>query len=371
MVPKSAADYTYAVHVLVAGWIGAGNLGDELVFSALRRKLEARDALVTPVSVDIDHTRASHRLEAVRSNPIHLWHALPEADAVVFGGGGLLQDLTSAFNLPYHLARTWLARARSVPVAGVGLGVDGLRRPISRSLVRSSLRRFAAVSVRDAVSAAELAAIGVPAAVVAADLALSLPLPDAAPVDEITVALRPFVPRDAVLPVAVRRSPVVPEWFLAATAGALDDLARRTGLGVRFVALDANRDDTIHRLVADRMQTAATCIAPGLDNVVAEIAAARLVVAMRYHAAIAATLAGRPVLCLGYAPKVDALAAELGDGGALVSLDEPSICSLAAPGAALVGRDEVVLAARDDLRRREQANDLVLDRLADAVSRTR
>ena len=49
--------------------------------------------------------------------------------------------------------------------------------------------------------------------------------------------------------------------------------------------------------------------------------AADLVIAMRYHAVIAASLVGRPTIALAYEPKVASLAAELGIP--IVAVDEP------------------------------------------------
>lgn len=346
------------MRIVVAGWVGGGNLGDELVFAGLRHRLEAIGAQVTALSADPERTRRTHGVEAIGTGPKAVWDALGHADAMVFGGGGLLQDLTSAFNLPYHLARPAAAALRRLPVAGVGLGAEGLTRPASGWMVRQALHRFVAVTVRDEESASTLRALGVPQPLVSADLALSLPLPQDRPGDEVVVALRPFLPGRAFLPVqARRRRPPAPGWFLDAIAGQLDRLAGQTGLGVRFVAFERRSDDAVHRLVAERMRTPAVFAVPGLDQVIGQVATGRVVVAMRYHAAIAATLAGRPVVSLGYAPKVAALARTLGGGASLLTLDPSSIAALEASATAVMGRDQDVLAARERLRDRERRND--------------
>src|SRR5688572_2849834 len=126
------------MRVLVAAWVGSTNLGDELIFAALVRKLRARGVDVTAVSVDPAATTAAHGVAAVAHSDLNgLWRALSECDAVVFGGGGLLQDETSPFNLPYHLSRLWLARLRSRRAVAVGVGAGRLDTAVGRRLVRS------------------------------------------------------------------------------------------------------------------------------------------------------------------------------------------------------------------------------------------
>ena len=172
------------MRVLVASWLGSTNLGDELLFRALVTKLHARGATVAGVSTDPEATRAAHGVPAIdHRDPHALMRAAGQADAVVFGGGGLLQDTTSAFNLPYHLSRVTAARLKGTPTAGVGLGVGPISTGLGRRLVRATMSPDMPIAVRDEPSARRLAELGRDGAVVAADLALSLPVPDVAPTE--------------------------------------------------------------------------------------------------------------------------------------------------------------------------------------------
>ena len=347
--------------MLVAAWVGSTNLGDELVFAGLSRRLAARGARVTAISVDPASTSAVHGVSAVSaSDPRSLWAAAGRADAVVFGGGGLLQDETSPFNLPYHLGRTLLAALRRTPWAGVGLGAGRLDTALGRGLVRTALRRAVAVSVRDRESAELLQGLGLAAPVVAADLALSLPPPEVEARDRLVVCLRPWAGRRGRLPAAARaRVAGTPEHLLQATARALDECASTTGLAVHLVALQPDRDGPLHEAIAARMAAPATTATPGVHNVVAEVATGRAVVAMRYHGGIAAALGGRPSVLVGYSPKVDALARDLEVPLLRWSADGPS--GLASAVHSALGTDVRPAVAR--LRERERGNDEVLDRL--------
>lgn len=320
------------MRILVSGWSGSTNLGDELVLAGLLRLLDGHDVAV--VSIDPEATWARFGLRSVAPRHLdRLARAVREADLVVLGGGGLLQDETSPFNLPYHLARPAMAWAAGTPVVGVGLGAGPLDRPGSRAMV-AQLTRAVAVSVRDEPSRQLLAACGVPART-GADLALALDPPAGTPEDVITVGLRPWGGGGGWLPVGARRHRLDPH-LLDAVAAGLDELSRDTGWPVRFIALQADRDDEVHAAVASRMRTPTERRRPGVHDVIDEVAAGRLVVAMRYHAGIAAVLGERPAVLLGYSPKVERLAAEIGPGAALLPVERSALGDLARVAAAVL-----------------------------------
>jgi colanic acid/amylovoran biosynthesis protein len=280
-----------------------------------------------------------------------------------------VQDRTSPFNLPLHLSRTWVARAGRTPFAGIGLGAGPLTTRPGRQLARRSLARATGVSCRDSGSADLLASLGLARPVVAADPALTLPRPTVEPRDRIVVSLRPWTGQRSLVPVAQRRQrdDPVPTWFLDGAARALDEAAGRTGLAVHFVAFQADRDDVVHRLVAQRMRTAATTAVPDVRTVLDEVAAARVVVGMRYHAGIAATLAGIPSVLVAYAPKVPSLAAELGRGAVGLGWSADGLSRIPDAVASLLDRGDDVAAARSALLTRELRNDVVLDHLLEVA----
>jgi polysaccharide pyruvyl transferase CsaB len=354
----------------VAAWVGSTNLGDELVFAALTAKLARRGLTPVAVSVDPAGTRRDHGVEAVASGrPGAVARVVGTADGVVLGGGGLLQDETSPFNLPLHLSRPVLALRRRTPFAGIGLGAGRLTTRAGRAQVRAVLARAVAVSCRDEHSADLLAGLGLRRPLVAADLALALPRPRVEVQDRIVASLRPWSGRRSLLPVSVRHrtaAPSAPEWFLTGMAAALDEAARRTGLEVHLVAFQCDRDDEVHRLVADRMSTPVTTAVPDVHTVVEEVARGRVVVGMRYHAGVAATLAGRPSVLVGYSTKVLALAHDLGRGATARTWDPGSLVEVGADVEEVLGRDDDVEEALARLRTREAANDGALDRLLEA-----
>lgn len=351
----------------VAAWIGSANLGDELVFAGLARQLAARSVQVEALSVDPAATAADHLVTAIRRRA--LLQPRRERGVTVVGGGGLLQDETSTLNLDLHLAPMALARLRREPIAGVGLGAGPLVTRSGRLRVRRALAGVP-LTVRDAASADLLAEIGLPRPVVAADLALSLPPPTAAPADRIVVCLRPWSGQRHRVPARLRRHRP-DDRFAAGAARSLDALTGATGLPVHLVAFDAPKDGPLHEAVAGRMRHTPTLASPTRREVLEEVAASRLVVSMRYHGGMAAVLAGRPAVLIGYSPKVDALADEIGPGAVARRWSADGLGDLTQAAATVADRGDAVLAARDLLVERERANGLLLDQLLERAETTR
>ncbi|QGG95852.1 polysaccharide pyruvyl transferase family protein [Actinomarinicola tropica] len=352
--------------LVVAGWTGSTNLGDELLLDALRRLLEPVGAELLPISVDAPETRRDHGLEAVpERRPDRLLRALRDADGLIFGPGGLLQDDSSPLNPGRHLARVLAARALSVPVRGLGLGVGPLDGAVNQRLARRVLAGVPLV-VRDAHSADVVAALGLPRPEVTADLVFGLPDPSAAPADRIVVCLRPPTARRfGPEPAAARRERVIGAArrhavpALAALSGALD-------LPVHLVAFEAGRDDLVGESVADALAAhgvEVTTATPDRHTVIDEVAASRLVVSMRYHGGIAALLAGRPTVLVGHVDKVRTLVADAGvPGVAGISNDDDGWRGLAEVAERAIVASSTVIEARDLLRTRARRHDALVER---------
>jgi len=355
---------TVADRVTVAGWVGSTNLGDELLFRVLRGLLADRGVTVGAPSVDPVSTTTVHDVEAFgHFGPSALRRSLVTSDAFVFGPGGLLQDETSIWNLPYHLRRLRSVRRVGIPWAGIGLGADGLITERGRSRVRQALVGHTAIAVRDEPSAEALRALGVDRVVRSADLAFLAEPPTISKDGALGVCLR--APQSGRLrPGVLDTGRTWSEDRAAALAAALDDTCRDTGLTTRFVALDAPTDSVLHRQVADRMATPAEVVEPDLDGVVGALARVDAVATMRYHGAVLAALSGAAVVALPYSPKLRSLANDLGPGATVHEGEAGGL--VAAVSSVLTGRSHLADAVYY-LRTLAGRNIDVLDSLLEAA----
>ena len=80
---------------VIGAWVGSSNLGDELIFSILLRLLKERGMKTVVPSVNPAKTKSSFDTDSFNHlNFIELKKQMINSDALIFGGGGLLQDET-------------------------------------------------------------------------------------------------------------------------------------------------------------------------------------------------------------------------------------------------------------------------------------
>lgn len=353
----------------VAGWIGTTNVGDELIFQALQQKLGAAGVteIICP-SPNPKRTMVEHGVLAVKhTNILQNVRVIRKADALILGGGGLIQDETSPFNLPYHLSRPYLARLLDKPYAAIGISAGHVQRPLSTEMIRRAFTAARSVVVRDDDSARRLQQIGVKGVKTGCDLVFSLEPPeyDYKP-DEIVVCLRPILRGAGFRPVSLRGEPIY-EDVVTAFARALDATARRFLLPIRFVAFEGDRDHELHQRVAARMRTSSVRVVASVSNVFDQVARGRVVVSMRFHGGVVASRMGRPVVLIDYSPKVAALGRELGDGAVTLRNDPDDFQRIPDAIETVMDREQELRQAVAAIRARDVVNDAAIRELIGSV----
>lgn len=297
--------------VLISGYYGFGNAGDEAILAAL---VEGLTGLVPEVRISVIsgspvETAALHGVEAIgRMDVARIARAVATSDMVVSGGGSLLQDVTSQRNIPYYLGIIALARVLRRPVMLYAQGVGPVTRRPGRWLIPRVLNGVRQITVRDAESLALLRELGVvrPPAEVTADASLALE-PDPG-----------FDARAALLAEGIdpERRPIIGlalrSWHegadVAVLAEAADALAAETAAQVVFIPMQLPDDVAVSRAVLARMTRPGGAVLARRHHpreMLALINALDLVVGMRLHALIFAAAVGVPMLGLSYDPKID------------------------------------------------------------------
>ncbi len=309
---------------LISGYYGFNNAGDEAVLAAvlegLQRRFPGSEAQVLSGAPEV--TRRLHGVEArPRWSARAIWRALGEADLLLQGGGGLLQDATSRASSVYYLGILRLSRLRRVPAVILAQGVGPLRTPALRRLTRREFSHAAAVTVRDQRSVDELAAMGLrqPAPVLTADPALLLqPRPAEAQQRLQELGLAPEAPRLVLAPRAwpgarSELRALRAEAAFSAWRGLAEEAGPRLGLEVLVLPFQEPDDLALAAAVADGLPHAHLLSGVGHPGeLVAHVAGARLVVAMRLHGLIFAAAQAVPAVGVSYDPKVAAFGERAG-----------------------------------------------------------
>lgn len=323
--------------VVVCGYYGFGNAGDELILAAMLRELRTQrpGLVVTVISGDPESTRASHGVDAVH------WQDVPaiggrvrHADLVVVGGGGLFQEYSGidpdSLFTDRHYAITFYAESAILgalcgrPVMLYAVGVGPLFSEHGRRVVRAACDAAQVITLRDEESARVVASLGVdPERLrVTADPVFALPAGGDArrPAD----AARAIPPGEGPLVgVALRHWDVgvAPYFWEREVAAGLDAFLESHEARLLFVPFQhlarANENDVA---VAERVRSRLrkperASVFPGGGDpsaLGAVLGCCDLVLGMRLHAMILAATAGVPAVALSYDPKVGLAMRQLG-----------------------------------------------------------
>lgn len=164
--------------VVISGWYGHGNVGDEAILAAMIQRFQAEFSPcdIQVLSFNPRHTNAMHGVSAVWQVPTgllswgkrlldgRLWHTLESiaaCDVFVMGGGGFLSDWQP--EVPWSwLKQLLIAKLFRKKTMMYGIGAGPFTRWHGRLITRLMLNAFAdRITVRDQKSFDHLLSIGV------------------------------------------------------------------------------------------------------------------------------------------------------------------------------------------------------------------
>lgn len=291
---------------MICGYYGEHNLGDDALLEVVLAELPQG---CVPLVTAHDQAWVQERFGVATCNRRRLAEVmgqLASCDALVLGGGSLLQDATSLQSLLYYCLLMLAARLQGKPVVLWGQGLGPLRRPISRALVRLCLPLATAITWRDRASGELAQQLTHRAQIIGSDPVWAYPgrswRGNQGP---IVLCWRPLR--------ALEPSGWLP--YLEALATLAEESGRDLvwlpfhRLQDRGLLQRLNQAQRVPRLVLERSREVEV---EDPSAAMAVFAKAGLVLAMRLHGLILAALAGSPVAALSYDPKVAAAAQALG-----------------------------------------------------------
>lgn len=149
--------------ILLAGYYGFGNLGDEAILEmAIKQVLEITDKKnITILSGNKNATYTKYNIDTIdRYNLFSIIKKLRNSDAIVFGGGSLLQDVTSKRSIYYYLFLIRIAKLMNNKVVMLSQGIGPIINENSKKLLQSTLDLVDYITVRDRHSKEFLESIG-------------------------------------------------------------------------------------------------------------------------------------------------------------------------------------------------------------------
>jgi polysaccharide pyruvyl transferase CsaB len=304
---------TQPYRVGISGSYGGLNLGDEAILQVIIRELRhSLPVEITVFSRDPEDTLRRHEVEhAVPVRELSRNEVLPEVkrlDLFILGGGGIIFDEEAGI----YLREVEVAHEVDVPVMVYAVSAGPLKDPAAQKLVRQTLSRAAAVTVRDREAQKVLEAVGVQRdIVVTADPALLLEPED---LPEEALKTEGLDPGRRLVGISVReRGAAAPDiseqHYHSLLANAADYIIKRVDAGLVFVPMEPDVLDTqqSHAVIGQMANaTRATVLkrryTPG--QILSLVNHFSFVVGMRLHFLIFAAIQRVPFVALPYAGKV-------------------------------------------------------------------
>jgi len=296
----------------ISGSYGGLNLGDEAILQSIIAGLRAAAPCeITVFSRDAKDTAARHKVEkSIPVRDLSRDEVLPEVtdlDLLILGGGGILYDEAASV----YLREVALAQEHHVPVLVYAVSAGPLQDAAARTLVRDTLSRVDAVTVRERHARQLLEEIGVRDIEVTADPAFLLE-PEPRPPD--ALQREGLNDNRRLIGLSVREpgsaAPDIDEThYHALLANAADYMVDRLEADLVFVPMEPRQKDTQHsHAVVSKMAYAnrATVLKGEYTSgqLLSLMSHFDFAVGMRLHFLIFAALNRVPFVALPYSSKV-------------------------------------------------------------------
>ncbi len=297
-------------HAVLSGYYGFDNSGDEAMLASILRELRDKkeDIRLLVLSKKPGETSKRYGVDSMaRANPISLFRIFGRTGMLISGGGNLIQDLTSFQSMVYYTSLMNYAKFRGLKVMLYANGIGPLIRKASVKIAAGVLNKTDVITVREPHSYKMLLDIGVtkPKMCITADPVISFTKPDSITTDNILK--RYNIPKNRKIAVfSVRPWKGMESDFEPVFAEIADYVFEKYNLLPVFVPLNTKKDARISAEIIELMKNPAILVENEnrARNLVGIISRADLLVGMRLHSLIYASITSTPVVGVVYDPKV-------------------------------------------------------------------
>lgn len=301
----------------VLGYYGFSNSGDETLLYAMIENLkkEKEDMRLLVLSKNPKETEKTYGVYAInRYNIFKVSKEMKKSRLFIFGGGSLIQDVTSDKSLWYYLYILKIALSHHLPVMLYANGIGPVNRAKNREKVKEILNKVNLITLRDSDSYDEVKRMGVTnEAVITADPALTI---EGISKDKARSILTEIgVQKDKkILGISIRNWKGCGANYWNDLATGIDDICQKYDLAPVWIPLKHPEDITVSKAVADQMKTKSYILTRpcSAEEIVGVVGECEMVAAMRLHSMIYATAKCVPAIGLSYDPKVSGFVKYIG-----------------------------------------------------------
>lgn len=302
--------------VIISGYYGFGNIGDEAILEsiidAIRENKPSTEIVV--LSSNPKKTSADFNVRAIsRVDIIKITMELLSASLFISGGGGLMQDTTGPTSVIYYGTLLKLAQSLNVKTMIYAQGIGPINKDYNKKLTAFFFKKANAITVREIFAKNDLISYGISEnkIKVTADPVLLMKYNDKDRIRSIITqtGLNPDLP---IIGISIRPWKAWYERQLKAFTSVLRQIASKYGLQILLIPFQLSSDlwlckeaDICFNTKADsntNIKVLSFPITP--KEMLGLIASMKMVVGMRLHSLIMASVGNVPSVGIAYDPKV-------------------------------------------------------------------
>ncbi|MDR1689455.1 MAG: polysaccharide pyruvyl transferase CsaB [Clostridiales bacterium] len=299
--------------VMLYGYYGSGNSGDDVLLKSIVEDLrEAKpDINITVLSRKPLETSKAHNVNSLYLfNFFAVKKLLRDTNALISGGGTLLQDLTSTRSLLFYISVMKWANKAGAKIMLYANGIGPVRLEKNRERIKNALAKADCITLRDSQSLELLRSLNVPEDIpvtLAADVAFSLKKSDAVKTHDILTKLG--LNGKKYFAVSLRKWKNLKPSFCEQIAHFCDYVYEKYGMTAVFLPMQPSYDTKISKKVIALMKTEGKFLNPPVttEEILSVAQNAEFVLSMRLHTIIFAAKAAVPSISIIYDPKIKAM----------------------------------------------------------------
>lgn len=298
--------------IVISGYHGFANSGDEALLWAILNTIKklSPDTSFTVLSKTPEETARDYGVKSVsRYNYFKIKNEMKNAGMLIFGGGSLLQDVTSGKSLKYYLMIIALAQKCGLKTMLYANGIGPINGKYDRRLTAKILNKVDLITLRDDKSDEELKKLNVtkPRIIITADPAFTINVKE-------TLTGKYFMKRAGVpdgtkvCAVSIRSWKNSADNFSSIMASLCDYMVEKYEIYPLFVPMQYPLDMDISKEVMVKMKHPSYIINRNLTvaEMFSVLSGAEVLIGMRLHSLIYATTLEIPAMALVYDPKISA-----------------------------------------------------------------
>lgn len=282
--------------ILISGYYGFDNFGDEAILGVLVNHLRGND--ITVLSSNPEKTGRTHNVNSLNSfNPQLIIERLPKFDMLISGGGSLLQNVTSNKSLFYYCGLINIMASLKKDVVIFAQGIGPVKGFWGKLIVKSALKKCKYISVRDEKSQELLKSWGI----------------------ESNLVCDPIFDLNVPTPKKTRKVGIQLRKFASLTDELFDEIIKQVALKfsdreIELICFQDSEDEGISKVFLNKLKkknpTIKANIIKNLTNkeVIEKVSEYDYLIGMRFHACLLGLKYGIKTLAISYDPKVETLA---------------------------------------------------------------